>query len=163
MSIRVFLIDSQELVRSGLRAILEIQSDFEVAGEANDCMVAVKQLSSITADVVLLNAVASGPSIVESARTLTRVVDQRPLRLLILVTELGGHAVDFLKAGASGFLLKTASPEELLLPCASSLRDIHCSPAQLPRTYLVFFLLLRTVTNLTSGNRVSCLLVSWTC
>lgn len=81
MSIRAFLIDSQELDRSGLRAILEMQSDLEVAGEANDCIAAVERLSSDCVDVILLSAVASGPSTAENARTLVQAVSQRPLRL----------------------------------------------------------------------------------
>jgi len=103
------LVDDQPLVRAGLRRILETQSDIEVVGEAGDGEAALRSLARTQPDVVLMDIRMPGLDGIETTRRL------RGARVLILTTfELDEYILDALRAGASGFLLKDAEPEELV-------------------------------------------------
>jgi DNA-binding NarL/FixJ family response regulator len=109
----VFLADDQSLVRGGFRMLIEAEDDLEVVGEAADGAAAVKRLISDPADVVLMDIRMPVMDGVEATRRL--VAAGVRTRVLILTTfDLDEYVFAALKAGASGFLLKDARPEELL-------------------------------------------------
>ncbi|HEY9292022.1 MAG TPA: response regulator transcription factor [Microlunatus sp.] len=113
MSTKVFLADDQGLVRGGFRMLIEAEDDLEVVGEAADGAGAVKQLQQRPADVVLMDIRMPIMDGVEATRRL--VTAGSPTRVLILTTfDLDEYVFAALKAGAAGFLLKDARPEELL-------------------------------------------------
>jgi len=108
----VLLVDDQALVRMGFRLILDGSDDLEVVGEAGDGRTAVDQVAALRPDVVLMDVRMPGVDGIEATR---RVVAAHPeVRVLILTTfDLDEHAFAALRAGASGFLLKDATPAEL--------------------------------------------------
>ncbi len=113
MSIRVLLVDDQELVRAGFKMVLDAQPDIEVAGEAKDGLGALEVLRSTSADVVLMDVRMPRMDGIEA----TRHVCARPdgPKVIILTTfDLDEYAFSALKAGAAGFLLKDAGPEQLI-------------------------------------------------
>jgi DNA-binding NarL/FixJ family response regulator len=124
MSIRVLLVDDQELVRAGFKMVLDAQPDIEVVGEAKDGLGALEVLRSITADVVLMDVRMPRMDGIEA----TRHVCARPdgPKVIILTTfDLDEYAFSALKAGAAGFLLKDAGPEQLI----EAIRAVHSGDA----------------------------------
>jgi DNA-binding NarL/FixJ family response regulator len=106
--VRVFIADDQPLMRQGFRLILDAQADIEVVGEAADGAEAVQGVADTSPDVVLMDIRMPGMDGIEATRRITSA------RVLVLTTF--GHdeyVVEALRAGASGFLLKDATPEEL--------------------------------------------------
>ena len=107
--IRVVIADDQAMMRAGFRMILEAQPDIVVVGEAGDGLEAVEVASRLGPDVVLMDIRMPRLDGVEATR---RLAGQK---VLILTTfGLDEYIVDTLRAGASGFLLKDAPPEELV-------------------------------------------------
>jgi DNA-binding NarL/FixJ family response regulator len=111
--IAVLLADDQPLLRMGFRMILEAQPDMRVAGEAADGEEAVARTAALAPDVVLMDVRMPGIDGIEATR---RVVGSgSAARVLILTTfDLDEYAFSGLRAGASGFLLKDAPPDQLL-------------------------------------------------
>lgn len=109
---RVLLADDQDLVRSGLRMILEL-AGVEVVGEARDGAEAAALAAELGPDVVLMDVRMPGTDGIEGTR---RIVDAGlPCRVVILTTfDLDRHVYDALMAGAAGFLLKDASAQQLV-------------------------------------------------
>ena len=115
MSIRVLLVDDQALMRTGFRMILEAEDDLEVVGEAGDGIEAVELAASLRPDVVLMDVRMPRLDGVEATRRLVEAGEGEPPRVLILTTfDLDEYVYASLRAGASGFLLKDAPPEELV-------------------------------------------------
>ena len=113
MTIRVLLVDDEELVRTGLRMILEAEPDITVVGEAADGGEAVEQSDRLRPDVVLMDVRMPGMDGVAATRDL--VAAGSPARILILTTfEDDDYVIGALTAGASGFLLKRTQPEQLI-------------------------------------------------
>lgn len=113
--IRLLIVDDQELVRAGLRMILEAQSDVEVAGEAGDGAEAVAAARRLQVDVVLMDIRMAGRSGLDAARELALAGPEQAPRVLILTTfDLDEYIDEALAIGTSGFILKSASPEELV-------------------------------------------------
>lgn len=103
--LRVLLVDDHKLFRSGVRALLSRQPDFEVIGEAADGLDGVQQARQLKPDVVLLDLDMPGISGREAVRTLVEEIPQ--IRVLMLtVSEDAGDLLDTLRAGAAGYLLK---------------------------------------------------------
>ncbi len=112
MTLRVLLADDQDLVRAGFRVILGMEDDFEVAGEAGDGLVAVDLAVSLRPDVVLMDVQMPGVDGLEATRRILATVETK---VVILTTfDREDYLFEALRAGASGFLLKNASPEDLV-------------------------------------------------
>jgi DNA-binding NarL/FixJ family response regulator len=110
--IRLLIADDQSLVRTGLRLILDAQPDIAVVGEAADGRAAVDLARRLGADVVLMDIRMTGISGLEAARQLTA---RGATRVLILTTfDLDEYIDEALSIGTAGFILKSASPEELV-------------------------------------------------
>jgi DNA-binding NarL/FixJ family response regulator len=109
---RVILADDQALVRVGLRKILEFEPDLEVVGEAGDGADAVRQTDRLHPDVVLMDI---RMPVLDGIAATGRITAGHPgTRVLILTTfGLDGYVYEALRAGASGFMLKDAPPEEI--------------------------------------------------
>jgi DNA-binding NarL/FixJ family response regulator len=114
MTISVLLADDHKLVRTGFRLILEAEDDLEVVGEAEDGEQAILALRRHQPDVVLmdiqmprLDGIAATRRIAEDAGIRSRVV-------ILTTFEQDDYIFDALRAGASGFLLKNAPPEQLI-------------------------------------------------
>jgi len=113
MSIRVVLADDQELVRAGFRMILETQADIEVVGDAGDGVEAVAATRRLQPDVVLMDI--RMPNLDGLQATKQIMAAGSAARVLILTTfDLDEYVYQALTAGASGFLLKNAPPEQLI-------------------------------------------------
>lgn len=113
MTIRLLVVDDQELVRAGFAAVLATQPDFEVVGEAADGREAVDGARLHRPDVVLMDI--RMPNLDGVAATAEICADQRvPTRVLILTTfDLDEYVMAALRAGASGFMLKDAPRDSL--------------------------------------------------
>ena len=120
MSIRVFLVDDQQLVRSGFRMLVDSQPDLEVVGEAGDGGEAVQRLAVTAADVVLMDVRMPRMDGVEATRALT-ARGEVPRVVVLTTFDLDEYAFSALKAGAAAFLLKDAPPEDLL----AAIRTVH--------------------------------------
>ena len=118
--IRVALVDDQALIRGGLRAILDAEQDIEVVGEASDGAGAVHLATARLADVVLMDVQMPVVDGIEGTR---RVIEARPECRVVVLTmfDLDEYVFAALRAGASGFLLKTTPPDEL----AAAVRACH--------------------------------------
>ena len=110
--IRVLVVDDQDLVRHGLRMILEL-GGVEVVGEAADGAAAVAATAELAPDVVLMDVRMPGTDGVEATRRI--VAAGGGARVIVLTTfDLDQHVVDALRAGAVGFLLKDVTAEGLV-------------------------------------------------
>jgi DNA-binding NarL/FixJ family response regulator len=112
VSIRILLVDDQELLRTGFRMILSAQPDLEVVGEAIDGTDGVRQAAALRPDVVLMDVRMPGMDGVQATAAITAAAGET--RVLVLTTfDLDEYAFAALRAGASGFLLKDVPPAEL--------------------------------------------------
>ena len=113
--IRVLIVDDHGLARAGLRMILEAQPDIQVVGVAKDGAEAVKVVRRLPVDVALMDIQMAGVGGLEGARLLTALPSQRPVRVVIVTTfDLDEYIDEALSIGVSGFIVKSASPEELV-------------------------------------------------
>jgi DNA-binding NarL/FixJ family response regulator len=125
--IRVLLVDDQAMVRGGFRSILGGQPDLEVVGEAADGVEAVEQAARTRPDVVLMDVRMPRMDGITATRRLLAGT-RTPPRVLVLTTfDDDEHVHAALRAGASGFLLKTAPPREL----AGAVRTVAAGDALL--------------------------------
>jgi len=107
MTIRVVIADDQELIRAGLRTILEAHDDIEVVGEAGDGREAVRVVRAERPDVALMDIRMPVVDGLEATRAITEAAAGLATRVLVLTTfELDEYVFGALQAGASGFMLK---------------------------------------------------------
>jgi DNA-binding NarL/FixJ family response regulator len=112
--VRVVIVDDQALVRAGFRMILASQQDLAVVGEAGDGAEALRLLARVPADVVVMDVRMPVMDGVEATRRLRAGGGEVPRVLVLTTFDTDADAFAALQAGASGFLLKNAPPEELL-------------------------------------------------
>jgi len=120
MTIRVLLVDDQDLVRAGFAMVLGSQPDLTVAGEAADGAAAIELAREVPADVMVMDVRMPGLDGVAATREICQAAE-RPRVLILTTFDLDEYAFAALRAGASGFLLKSAPPEEFLY----AIRSIH--------------------------------------
>ncbi|TWS18689.1 response regulator transcription factor [Tsukamurella asaccharolytica] len=124
MTVRVVLVDDQELVRKGMTMVLEGQPGIAVVGEADDGTTALDLLTRIETDVVVMDVRMPHMSGVETTRRL-RAREGAPKVLILTTFDLDEYAYDALQAGASGFLLKDTPVAEV----AAAIRHIDAGDA----------------------------------
>ena len=129
MTARVLICDDQELARAGLRMIVDSQDDLAVAGEAADGATAVKQALALRPDVVLMDV---RMPVLDGVAATEKISSRLPeTRVLIITTfDLDEYAYTGLRAGASGFVVKDAPANELLVAIRGVLRgDAMVAPS----------------------------------
>ena len=127
--IRVLIADDQALVRGGFQAILAGHTDIEVVAEAEDGPTAVEMAERLQPDVALMDIRMPGMDGIEATRRI--VARELPTRVLVLTTfDVDDYVYEAMKAGASGFLLKTAPPRQL----ADAIRTVASGDALLAPT-----------------------------
>jgi DNA-binding NarL/FixJ family response regulator len=115
MSIKVLLVDDHALARGGLRMVLDTEPDIEVIGEAANGHQAVHSARRLGPDVVLMDVRMPELDGIAATRDIVGLPVARPPKVLMLTTfDLDEYVYDSLAAGASGFLLKDAGPEQLV-------------------------------------------------
>jgi DNA-binding NarL/FixJ family response regulator len=109
VTIRVLVVDDQDLMRAGFRMILDGEPDIDVVGEAADGLAAIEQAAVVAPDVIVMDIRMPGLDGVEATRRLPGH------KVLILTTfDLDEYVIEALRAGAGGFLLKDAPPQQLV-------------------------------------------------
>ena len=118
MSIRVLLVDDQELVRTGFRMVLTDEEGIDVVGEAGNGREAITAAERHRPDVIVMDIRMPVMDGIEATRRLaatTTDADAKTPRILVLTTfDADEHVVDALRAGASGFLLKDVKPADFV-------------------------------------------------
>lgn len=128
MSTRVLVVDDQALLRTAFSSLIDAEDDLEVVGEAVDGSEAVEQASRLSPDVVVMDVRMPVMDGIEATRQITSFETAKPARVLILTTfDLDEYVFEALRAGASGFALKSRPLEELL----SAIRVIAAGEALL--------------------------------
>lgn len=113
--ISVVVADDQGVVRAGCRALLTAEPDIDVLGEAADGASAVALVRETRPDVVLMDIRMPGMDGIEATRVITADPALARVRVLILTTfEIDEYVLEAIRAGASGFLVKDAEPEDLV-------------------------------------------------
>jgi DNA-binding NarL/FixJ family response regulator len=111
--VRVLLVDDDDLMRAGLKAVLSSDSTIEVVGEASDGRVAVERTRTLRPDLVLMDVRMPDLDGISATREVLAVLPE--VKVVILTTfEEDDYIFGALNAGASGFLLKRTRPEELI-------------------------------------------------
>lgn len=113
--IRIAIADDQKLVRLGLRTLIDGEPDLELVGEASDGRQALELLRSVHPDLLLLDIRMPEMDGLEALREITASPQTSATKVIVLTTfELDDYVFEALQAGASGFLVKDAEPQELL-------------------------------------------------
>jgi DNA-binding NarL/FixJ family response regulator len=114
VSVRVLIVDDNELVRDGLRMVLEPTPGIEVVGEAGDGVTGVAEATRLRPDVVLMDVRMPDLDGIEATRRIV-ALDGHPVRVLMLTTfDLSEYLLEALDAGVSGFTLKDTPPDDLI-------------------------------------------------
>src|SRR5215212_4843765 len=115
MTIEVIVADDQPLMRAAIGACLDAEPAMTVVGEAGDGDTAVRLAEQLRPDVVVMDVRMPGLSGIEATRRIVGLTGGPPIRVLVMTTfDVDEHIIDGLRAGASGFLVKDATPDELL-------------------------------------------------
>lgn len=112
--IRVMVVDDQEMIRLGLKVIIDAHPDLELVGQAADGIAALKLLGEIETDVVLIDIRMPGIDGVETTLRLREIHASENLKIVVLTTfDQDENVFAALRAGANGFLSKGVGPTEL--------------------------------------------------
>ncbi|HEX2299086.1 MAG TPA: response regulator transcription factor, partial [Pseudonocardiaceae bacterium] len=112
--IRVALVDDQQLIRAGLRALLERTEDITVIGEAADGASGLAVVRAHHPDVVLMDVRMPGMDGIEATRRILADDRLRAVQVIVLTTfDADEYVFEAIRSGAAGFLLKDTSPEDL--------------------------------------------------
>lgn len=121
-TIRVAIVDDQQLVRAGFRMLVESQPDMVVVVEAGDGVEALERLADAETDVVLMDIRMPRLNGVEATREIVRTMKGDIPKVIVLTTfDIDEYAFAAVKAGAAGFMLKDVPPHDLL----SAIRTVH--------------------------------------
>jgi DNA-binding NarL/FixJ family response regulator len=113
MTVRVVVVDDQETVRAGFAALLDTQPDLTVVGTAADGATAVRLCSEQRPDVVLMDVRMPGMDGIEAATRILGAGSDGPRVVMLTTFDLDEYVYDALSVGASGFLLKDVTAEQL--------------------------------------------------
>lgn len=133
--IRLLLVDDHQLVRAGLRQLLSSTADVEVVAEASGGAEAVESASEVRPDVVLMDLSMPGMDGIEATRRIVEA-DAAPAVLVLTSFSDRDRVLDALDAGAVGYLLKDAAPEELLRGIRAAARGDSPLDPRVARTVL---------------------------
>jgi len=128
-NIRILVVDDHAVVRKGLAAMIEVEPDLELVGEAADGVEAVQKAQQLTPDVILMDLVMPRK---DGIKAIIEIKEQNPQARILVITSFAEDDKVFpaIKAGALGYLLKDSSPEELV----QAIREIHKGEASLHPT-----------------------------
>jgi DNA-binding NarL/FixJ family response regulator len=110
----VLIVDDEVLIRTGLRAIIDAEPDFAVVGEAADGAEVLPLVRSLRPEVVMMDVRMPAVDGIQATRSILATVPDPPRILVITTFENDDYVYEALRAGASGFLLKRARPEEII-------------------------------------------------
>jgi DNA-binding NarL/FixJ family response regulator len=111
--IRILIADDHELVRSGLRTMLDTQDDLEVVGEAADGTAAIEEALALRPDVIVMDIRMPHLDGIEATRRILAHGTPPPKILVLTTFDLDEYVWEALRAGAGGFLLKDAAPQQI--------------------------------------------------
>ena len=117
-AIRILLVDDHEVVRKGLRHMLELEADMEVVGEAADAKEALAQAELLSPEIILMDIKMPGSDGIELTR---QVKETLPSCNVVMLTLYDEYLTEAIEAGASGYLLKDIKREELI----RAIRSVH--------------------------------------
>jgi DNA-binding NarL/FixJ family response regulator len=126
--IRVVLVDDQQLVRAGLALVIDSQPDMRVVGQAGDGAQALRLVATEACDIVLMDVRMpglDGLAATERLASAPHAGQTRPKIIMLTTFDLDEYLLQAIRAGASGFLLKDAPPEQLL----DAVRAVHAGDA----------------------------------
>ncbi|NBE98430.1 response regulator transcription factor [Nonomuraea sp. KC401] len=113
--VRVLVCDDQPLIRTGFSTIIDAQPDLEVVGECGDGRAAIELTRQVNPDIVVMDVRMPVLDGIEATRQLAGAGVSQPVKVLVVTTfNLDEYVYEALRAGASGFLLKDAPPQQLL-------------------------------------------------
>ncbi len=126
MTIRVLLVDDQSIIRNGLKALLELEPDLQIVGNAENGQAAIQQAATLQPDVVLMDI---RMPVMDGVAATRAIMEQFPQTKILMLTTFdeGADITAALQQGAIGYLLKDTPSEEL----ARSIRAAHKGYAQL--------------------------------
>jgi len=119
---RVVIAEDHTLFRQGLKALLSLEPDFQVVGEAADGFQAIQRAKELEPDLILLDISMPRVDGMAAIKEIKRVCPEAKI-LVLTVHKTEEHVLETLKSGASGYVLKDASHEEFLLAMKSVLQD----------------------------------------
>ena len=125
MTLRLILVDDQEMYRLGFRMLLETQEGVEVVGEAEDGHAAVDLIDRVEADIVLMDVRMPRMNGIDATRAIVQGAASGPRVIVLTTFDLDEYAYEAIRAGASGFLLKDASLEEIM----AAIHHVHAGDA----------------------------------
>jgi len=117
-TIRILVVDDHQVVREGLRHMLELEADMEVVGEASDAKETLTQVESLSPEIILMDIKMPGVDGIELTRQLKEKLPSSNVIMLTLYDEYLAQAIE---AGAAGYLLKDIKREELI----KAIRAVH--------------------------------------
>jgi DNA-binding NarL/FixJ family response regulator len=134
MTTRILIADDQPLVRAGVAQLIGTQPDLQVIGEAADGLQAASSAAALRPDVVVMDVRMPEMDGIEATRQVVALTPDPPRVVLLTTFDLDEYVFGGLLAGASGFLLKHAPPEEIVLAIrAAAAGDALVSPAPMRR------------------------------
>lgn len=117
-TIRILLVDDHQVVREGLRNMLELEADMKVVGEAADAREALEKTEQLSPEIILMDIKMPGVDGIELTR---RLKEKRPSSNIIMLTLYDEYLSQAIEAGAVGYLLKDIKREELV----KAVREVH--------------------------------------